>query len=142
MDSDDLAKELLHYMHLIQKARNQKLIQEGIQGEAFILHFIKKQRNGVIPGQISESLGISSARVATVLNSLEGKGFITRKIDNDDMRRIIVELTEKGIEQADEQRKRHMKMMKNILMRLGEEDAKEYVRITGKLAGIFSEDRC
>jgi len=138
MNYEELAKDFLKSMHEVQKARHQKFLQEGIQGESIILYHIRKHSE-VIPGQISDAMGISSARVAAVLNSLEGKGLITREIDSGDRRRIIVKLTPKGCEQAEEQRKRNIEMIKDILMRLGETDAKEYVRITGRLAEVLSD---
>ena len=140
MDYEELAKELLEGMHALQKAGHQKLIREGIQGESVILHFIRKH-DTTVPGDISDAMGISSARVAAVLNSLDGKGLITREIDGGDRRRIIVKLTEKGTIEAEEQQKRNIKLIACALAGLGEQDAKEYVRITGRLASSLSEHR-
>jgi DNA-binding MarR family transcriptional regulator len=83
-------------------------------------------------------MGITSARIAAALNALEEKGFITRNIDSEDRRRIIVKPTLKGREYAFEQRKKHIEHAKNILSMLGEDDAKEYVRILGRLADVLS----
>ncbi|MCL2143392.1 MAG: transcriptional regulator [Methanomassiliicoccaceae archaeon] len=139
MNYDDLADEFLRSLQLIRKAGKQNVIQEGVRGEAFVLHYIREMHSGIIPGEISEAMGASSARVAAVLNSLESKGLITREIDSDDRRRIIVRLTEKGTEHAEEHRRDRIGMMKSILMMLGDEDAAEYVRITRKLAASLSE---
>jgi DNA-binding MarR family transcriptional regulator len=141
MDYDKLAKEFLESMHSVQKAGHQKMIREGTQGEAVILHFIRKH-SGIIPGEISDAMSISSARVAAVLNSLEGKGLITREIDSGDRRRIIVKLTEKGAEEAELLFRRNVELVSELLKRLGEADAKEYVRITGRLAEELSDTRC
>jgi DNA-binding MarR family transcriptional regulator len=140
MDYEDLANEFLRNMQSVQKAGSQRFIQEGVQGEAIVLHHIRKHGE-MIPGHISDAMGISSARVATVLNGLEAKGLITREIDSGDRRRIIVRLTSNGSEYAEEQRKRHVGMIRDILMQLGEHDAKEYVRITGRLAEVLSNLR-
>ncbi|MDR0334658.1 MAG: MarR family transcriptional regulator [Methanomassiliicoccaceae archaeon] len=140
MDYGDLALEFLRNMHALQKAGHQRFIQEGIQGEAFVLHHIGRH-DEIIPGHISDAMGISSARVAAVLNSLEGKGLITREIDSGDRRRIIVRLTPKGHEHEEAQRNRNIELLKGLLMQLGEDDAKEYVRITGRLAEVLSNIR-
>jgi len=140
MDYENLAKEFLKNLHLLQRAGHQRFFQEGIQGEAIVLHHIGKH-DEVIPGQISDAMGVSSARVAAVLNSLESKGLVTREIDVGDRRRIIVKLTPKGAERAEEQHKKNLETMSGVLSELGERDAKEYVRITGKLADILSNFR-
>jgi DNA-binding MarR family transcriptional regulator len=140
MDYEGLAKELLQSMLSIRRTGQPMFAQDGAQGEAFVLYHIK--RNGeAIPSDISGAMGISSARVAVVLNSLENKGLITREIDSGDRRRIIVRLTPKGIDQAEDRRRKNVEMIKDVLTKLGERDAKEYVRITERLAEILSEIR-
>jgi len=94
-----------------------------------------------VPGQISGEMGISSARVATALNNLEDKGLITREIDIEDRRKIIVRLTPMGADHVDEWQRRLLEKLADILVRIGEDDARELVRITGKLAGVLSAPR-
>jgi len=135
----ELAKEFFQKMQLMQKSGLQRQINEGTHGEAFALHCIKEKQDETVPSGISTAMGISTARVAAALNSLESKGFITREIDLDDRRRIIVRLTPKGRDIADEQEKFFVNMITNVLMGLGEQDAKDYVRITGRLAEVFQK---
>jgi DNA-binding MarR family transcriptional regulator len=141
MDYNDLAKELLRNMQSVRKAKHQRYVEEGARGEAFVLNCIKECRDGVVPGNISDTAGISSARVAAVLNCLENKSMITREIDSNDRRRIIVKLTQKGTEHAEEQEKRYIEAMENILRLLGEDDAREYVRLTGRMAEVLCENK-
>jgi len=96
MDYEDLAKEFIQNMRAAQTAGRQRSLQEGIRGETFVLYFIKENQGRTAPSQISDGMGVSSARVAMALNSLEEKGMITREIDVEDRRKIIVKLTEKG----------------------------------------------
>lgn len=93
MDYDDLANELIQNMRAAQTAGRQKSFQEGIRGETYVLYFIRENQGKTVPSQISDGMGVSSARVAMALNSLEEKGMITREIDVDDRRKIIVKLT-------------------------------------------------
>ena len=138
MDYEDLAAELMRTMRALGAAKRLGSVQEGVQGEAFILHLIRESGSDVLPSMISEAMRISSARVAAALNSLENKGMITREIDIEDRRRIIVKITEKGIEHAEEQKKRHIAKIKDILVMMGDRDAKEFVRLLGRLADAFS----
>lgn len=139
MDYSILAREFIQNMQAVRTA-GQRDSFEGFKGEIFILHFIKESQGKTVPGSISDAIGVSSARVATALNSLEEKEMITRRIDSDDRRRIIVELTPKGMDYAEECQRDHFGKIENLLMLLGEEDAKELVRIVGRVAGVLSKD--
>ncbi len=134
MDYTKLAIEFLEKMDMFRKAKTQKNITEALQGEMFVLHYIFHKGGEVLPGEISNEMGVSSARIATALNSLEKKGLITRQIDTSDRRRIIVRFTEKGENFAVKHQQAVVKYTVEMLSLLGEHDAKEYVRITGRLA--------
>lgn len=134
MDYTSLAREYMQVMHQMRNLNGQKKIHDSMHGENFMLNYISQRQGGIIPSEISNEMGITSARIAAALNSLEAKGLITRRIDTEDRRRILIELTEAGREQA----KKHYDMIMNItinmLQYLGEEDAMELIRIMKKLA--------
>jgi len=142
MDYDLLALELIENMHSARAAFRQKPIPEDIRGEAFVLYCIENKGGRTVPSELSDMICVSSARVAAVLNSLEDKEFITRRIDTDDRRKIIVELTPKGAHYVEEFRKKQTEQMKDILMSLGEEDAEELVRLVGRLVEVLSKIEC
>lgn len=134
MDYRALAVELFSSLNAFKKLRPQKHISESMRGEAFALQYIAMRGGPVLPGEISNEMGISSARIAATLNDLERKGYITRRIDNTDRRRILVESTEKGEMLA---RLHNQKLLDNItemLSVLSEDDARELVRILSILA--------
>ena len=139
MDSDKLIKELMENMQALRVASRKGEIQENIMGEMYVLRYAKERSCKVIPSDISNALGVSTARVANALNSLEEKGFITRTIDSEDRRKIIVEVTPEGAAYVDEQMKRSKARLEELLLRLGEADSEELVRITGRLAEILKE---
>lgn len=141
MDYNELATELMQKMYALRQAQSQKQIDESMQGEHFVLHLISFHKRSVLPSEISNTMGISSARIAAALNSLERKGLITRQIDISDRRQILVDLTPEGKAMADEQHQKAMEILRNTLRQLGENDAKEYVRITGRLAELASKNK-
>ena len=138
MDYSATAAELYEKMRLLHNASLQKSIDEAIHGECFVLNYIARREAEVLPGEIVGEMNVSSARIAQILNNIESKGLITRRIDKSDRRRILVELTPEGRKTAAEDKRNIMEMIEKTLSLLGEEDAGEYVRITGKLADIFS----
>ncbi len=140
MDYTNLAREYMQVMHHMRNKNGQKKIHDSMHGENFMLSYISRRQGGIIPSEISNEMGITSARIAAALNSLEAKGLITRRIDTEDRRRILVDLTEAGREQAKKHYEMIMNITVNMLQYLGEEDATELVRIMKKLADRSPEE--
>ncbi|MCL2671327.1 MAG: MarR family transcriptional regulator [Clostridiales bacterium] len=140
MDYDALAVELLENMHALRKARMQKDMEEGLQGEKRVLHFIANRGDNVQPGDIVQDMQVSAARIAQTLNGIEKKGLIIRHIDNSDRRRILITITPEGIDLAEAHMRNQMQSTAEMLRLLGENDAREHVRIMGRLAALMSEE--
>lgn len=140
MDYSGLANEFMEIMSQMRKHNIHKPISESMQGEMHVLYHIYKHKDYAMPSEISNEICVSTARVAATLNSLEKKGLITRKIDVNDRRRILVELTPSGMEQIEKHRQMIMEFTIKLLRYLGENDAKEYVRIMRRLAQRSPED--
>lgn len=139
MNYNELAEQLLKHIYFQRKNNRQHQINEFFQGEAFILQYVYQHKDGVFPNDISNSMSITTGRVAAALNSLEKKGFINREIYKNDRRQILVTLTQAGKEMAENQRNESIQRIIKMFESLGEHDAKEYVRIMGKLAGLSSK---
>ncbi len=142
MNYTELAAELLRGMFALSKSRPHKQVNRSMQGEPLVLQYIALQEGAVLPSEISSTMGISSARIAATLNSLESKGLITRRIDLSDRRRILVDLTPDGRVQAEKHYQMVLKNVAGMLSALGEHDAKEYVRIVGRLSTIIANNNC
>lgn len=136
MDYSKLADEYLEHMDMFRRFKPQQKINESMRGETFALHHIAMNSGPVIPSEISDAIGISGARIAATLNSLESKGYITRRIDLSDRRRILITLTDKGKEQEEAHRRMLCETVEKMLRQLGERDAKEYIRISRKMAEL------
>ncbi len=136
MDYERMALTYMETMYQMRKRHSHKQINDSMHGENFVLFFISRNDGKVIPSDISNEMGITSARVAAALNSLEAKGMIVRRIDAEDRRRILIEITESGKEQAHKQYRMIMSMVIHMLEHLGEEDSLEFIRIMKKLASM------
>ena len=134
-----MAVKLFNNLRLLHKAKPHKYMNEALKGEGFVLHYIASRDKDVLPGDISNEMDVSSARIAAALNSLENKGLITRRIDKNDRRKILVRITQTGKEVADQLYQDVVKSMAEMITLLGEQDAREYVRIVGKLAEIAQD---
>ncbi len=133
MNYEELAKELMSVME--KDHRVTRNVQKGpIGGETFVLFLISKSGGTAIPSDISAYTGVSTARVAATLKSLERKGLIIREIDSEDRRKVQITITEAG--KADVEMNYNMLLNRTIEMLsfLGEKDANDFIRIKKRLA--------
>ena len=138
MDYEKLAAELFDAMGALRRLKAHKDIESALQGAEFILFLIACHDGYVLPSEISQQMNVSTARVASALNTLEKKGLITREIDPKDRRQILVAATQGGKELAEECQNAVQGIAAKMLELLGEHDAREYVRITRRLADLIS----
>jgi DNA-binding MarR family transcriptional regulator len=134
MDYNDLAKQCLQTFFQFYRTRTNQMMNESMRGEAYVLQYIANHDGDVVPGDISDAMSVSTARMATVLKGMENKGWISRHFDTRDKRRTILTLTQNGEEQADQCRTRLLHATAKMLEYLGENDAKEYIRILRRLS--------
>ena len=142
MDFAEQAKKFVRSTNRIRRNNGQKMIDETTRGESFVIIYLLQKNRCALPSEISGEMSISTARIAAVLNSLEAKGLITRRIDAGDRRKILVSLTEAGRGQAEKCENILTSRAENILRWLGERDAAELLRIMERLENysLISED--
>lgn len=141
MDYRALANELVNNMTKSPKMPFQKKVDDLSQGEKRILGYLTFFKNeGASSGELSEKLFLSTPRVASALKSLSKKGFIERNRDENDKRIVIVTITEAGKSFMREEQEKAVSMLEKTLQKLGEEDAKEFVRIIKRIIENTTED--
>ena len=136
MNYSELAEKLFENMIKANKSSAFATLAKAIHGEMFALHLIDIHNGDITPGEISKVANTSKARITAELNSLEKKGLITREIDTNNRRRVLVRLTREGKKVAKEHHNCIMQKTEELLSRLGEKDAEAYIRIVGKIGGI------
>ncbi|MFB5760104.1 MarR family winged helix-turn-helix transcriptional regulator [Paenibacillus medicaginis] len=129
MDYKALAKELFEYAAQARKPPLDDRGQPFSRGEMGILIHLNFHKDGATSGQLSEFLSVSTGRVATALKSLEKKGYVVRRTDTDDKRKVIVFITDVGRQFLLDRRNEGIVLTEKLLRKLSEEDAKEFVRL-------------
>ena len=140
MDCEVLAEMLVDQTELLFRHGPHNLIGKNARGECFVLRCLARSKAPLLPSDLSEQSHASTARIAVVLNTLEKKGLISRAIDPTDRRRILVSLTNVGQEYVAVVRTQLREDMKHLLEELGEQDAREYLRITKRILQISQEE--
>lgn len=139
MDYTYLAEELLLAIFAIPRAKTERLAENKVKGQGFVLSYLATVKNRVYPKTLSDSMMVSTARIAVILNQLEEDGLIRRTPDAEDKRQVIVTLTEKGRKLAVKYHTETLESLKKLLEYLGPEDALNYVRIQKKLLQMNSD---
>ena len=94
---------------------------------------------GVKVTDLSQRLNITPAAVTHMLNSLEEEGYIERLRDFKDRRVVMVRPSAKGIEILEKGKKEFLERFSGLVEYLGEEDAKELIRLLNKTSRYFKE---
>jgi DNA-binding MarR family transcriptional regulator len=139
MNYEAIAKGLMDKFFLDHRSEMLEDFHRFSKGEMFLLHYLCAHPKPVVPGYLSEVMGISTARIATILNSLEAKGLIERRIDTNDRRKILVTITDAGRKQITEKHERMYKMFAAALREMGEDDAKEFVRLVTRFIHVTKQ---
>lgn len=98
-------KESLHYLLMANHSMFQKILLDNIKdtgltlGQPKVLDYLK-DHDGVIQKDIAAACHIEPASLTSILNGMEKKELIIRKICNGNRRSFHIFLTRKGKEQA------------------------------------------
>jgi DNA-binding MarR family transcriptional regulator len=109
------------------------------KGEMFALHMLDMSGDPMYAGEVAEQMHVSSARVATVLGKLEEKGYIERRMDMDDRRRIEVTLTDAGRRLIGGQKAVMKRHLAAAFKRMGRKDTEEFIRLTDSFFAAMQE---
>ena len=134
MDYTALAHELIWALAFRKlPTESTRRLSSGEQG---ILNYLNFVRDGVMAGELSREIGITTGRTAIALKNLESKGLIRRQISEEDRRCVQVCITPAGQSAAEAMRAKVLDATVYVLTALGEQDAREYVRIVKRIAAL------
>lgn len=139
MDYRVLAEELIGIRHLSSSMTTEREVSKVVDGCPYVLSRLFEEGEGAYPKQLREDMGVSTARIAAILNQLEERGYITREEDPDDSRHVIVRLTNAGADKACEQHDALVNYYASALQALGPDDAREYVRLHSKVTTAMAD---
>lgn len=108
------------------------------KGELGALGFLSNNKE-VNSKDLSEFLEVSTARVASILNSLEHKKLIVRENDADDKRKTLVNITDDGEKLTQEMKVEISKRIKHVVEEIGVEKFEEYLDLTMQISDILKK---
>ncbi len=136
MNYESMAEELLSIRAGLLHVPANRMMNEFVRGELFVLNYLMAHSGTVFPKDLSKGMGVSSARIAALLNQIEKKGWIVRTTDMNDCRQTIITLTDDGKKEVEKTRKEIVKAVAQMLESIGPENAEELLRIERKIMKI------
>jgi len=134
---EKLKNEFISTFGRLMKTRSKFLVsRDPSWGELMILK--KLEADGNVNG-LFERLHISKPAVTYMLNSLEKGGYITRAIDTNDRRRIVINLTGMGKEIVKTKKQSYEFFFNEVLVRFGERNCRDLIRLFNRFADIIDE---
>lgn len=86
-----------HSWHKISRMYNQKAKEHGLtMSIGFILLIVDKE--GTPSTQLGPRMGMEPTSLSRTLKTMQEKGLIFRKVDADDKRKVLIFLTDRGVE--------------------------------------------
>lgn len=124
--SDELIEVLRQYYYM----KIPLGLENFMQGEMKVLSYIHYTAGGgeIATGDIVSALDMTGGRVAGILHSLEKKGFVSRRTDENDRRRIMVSSTPAGSDYVKNGRELLRSRLSAIINAMGSESAENFIR--------------
>jgi len=136
MDCSIITDSFIRRFGMLMKLGRPKRYGSFTRGEMCILNYLYDQDLPTQPGELRSIMEASSARVAAVLRTLENKGQIERCVDENDRRKVLVNITEDGRKLVEMRRREVQAYFAQIICQLGEDDVREGMRILGRILKI------
>ncbi len=132
-----LRNEMFETMQRMRQRRSTPPLPQGItRGEInalMMLSMMEKRDEIARPGMLAACSHATPGAVSQTLKSLEEKGLIVRRRGEGDSRSVTIFLTDAGHEFEKEGRRLHDERFMHMLEFLGEDDAREFVRIVNRM---------
>jgi MarR family transcriptional regulator, organic hydroperoxide resistance regulator len=88
---------------------------------------------------LARELGIAMSSASEMVDRLVNQGFVSRAVDEENRRQVVIVTTESGVALIDELRRGLVENYRTILGRLPEEDQERLVRAFADLAEILGK---
>ncbi|MDE6201017.1 MAG: MarR family winged helix-turn-helix transcriptional regulator [Clostridiales bacterium] len=134
MDKQEKAKQFLNRFFAAHPRPFFKSIDGSIRGMHPILRYVDSATTEVLAGDIAEFMGVSTPRVAAVLNCMEQKGFVVRHPSASDRRKVVVSITDGGKAELKKAGDEMLKFAEYLYDTVGDDDLNEFLRISERIS--------
>ena len=116
-----------------------KKFSEDNAGINFVLKILDDAGTPLSAGEISKRSCVSTARVAVLIKKMQDKGLIKREEDENDRRKALVSITEKGSSEVRHSKELFIKMVGRLIDEIGIDEIKQFFMTSEKIARIAGQ---
>lgn len=128
-----LSEQLIEALKMLGKCSFNKNNIKMSQGELAILNSLKIY-GPLTPTKLCEITTMSSAHTAKTINALKSKDEVIRVVSDDDKRKALISLTEKGEDKINRLYTAIRAQFEELVTYLGEADTTNLIRIIYKIS--------
>ena len=136
MNNETLTQELFGTLDKINVETLFEKLKFSLKGENMLLAILNNLGGQSTLSKITQNFDFTPARLSAVIRSLEAKGFVERKHNENDRRTTTVTITSEGIMHYLRHREEAIGNALVIVEKLGEKDVCEFLRIIRKISDI------
>lgn len=134
MDRIERARQYAERFARLGRFRLMKRMDPHRRGEGFVIGYMDQHQNQTVyAGDLAKASGVSTARIAAALKTLEQKGLLTRCASEEDARKTVVRLTDAGMQLAQTMRMRLYSDIADVVDYVGAKDIDTFLRIAQKI---------
>lgn len=133
MNTKEIAEILFEQLKPTTSTSLTEALNEFSRGEVGVLSYLAFDKKEATAGELSEKLNVTTARIASILNSLENKNYIKRTSDKTDKRKTLVTITKNGKQLAITTKQEIINKITKVIEEVGYNEVKEYVRLATKI---------
>lgn len=132
--NEDKMEETLHYLIMANHMMIQKSLMERVKntgltlGQPKVLDFLK-DHDGISQKEIAQGCYIEAASLTSILNRMEEKGLIERRMLNGNRRTLHVFMTEEGKKKQQLVEQTFSEVEKQILADISQQDYEQFMQI-------------
>lgn len=128
-----IAEEILKSMERKSCKHLTTFLDEWTKGLYLILRMIRNSETEVVAGDISNTLNVSTARIAVALATLDAKRWIKKHKSATDARKTVVEITDLGRKVLSKREEELKEIIKDLLEKLNDEEVIQLLNIIKKI---------
>ena len=127
-------------INTLRRENNKLILKHNLTLGQFAVMEALYSKGRLSTGEVMEKILSTSGNIPVIVKNLEKDGFITRKEDEADKRRFILDLTDKGKYLMDEIVPENLKFMDELISLWDDDDKEELIILMNKFRRKYEEE--
>ena len=107
----------------------------------FVMGCLYREKGEITFNELSKKIDVSTARTTKLLQKLVAKGYINKRQDENDKRKIIISLTDRGNEIDKSIEKNFYETISDVIDYIGVEDINKFIEIATKISNYLDQNQ-